>query len=198
MSAQPPCDIRIAAIAGSLRDGNNTLKALRVVVSALEQAGAAVTLIDPARLRLGPPGAPSDADDVAWMRAAVADATGVLLATPEYHGSYSSTIKIVIDNLGFPSALAGKPVALLGVAAGRLGAVNALAHLRAVCSHVGALVLPAQTSVAEVSKVFDADGRCLDDELAERLRHLGGSLVEYIHGHICPAIALEALARGER
>jgi len=33
----------------------------------------------------------------------VSDATGVIFATPEYHGSYSSVIKLVIEQLGFPS-----------------------------------------------------------------------------------------------
>ena len=37
----------------------------------------------------------------------------VVLATPEYHGSFSSVMKLVIENLGFPSALQGKPVALM-------------------------------------------------------------------------------------
>jgi len=40
------------------------------------------------------------------------------LATPEYDGSLSSVMKLVIENLGFPSVLAGKPVALMGVGGG--------------------------------------------------------------------------------
>ena len=58
--------------------------------------------------------------------------------------------KLVIENLGFPSVLAGKPVALVGVAAGRIGAIKSLEQLRGVCSHVGALVLPGAVSVAGV------------------------------------------------
>jgi len=83
----------------------------------------------------------------------VSDATGVIFATPEYHGSYSSVIKLVIEQLGFPSVLSGKPIALLGVAAGSIGAIKALEHLRSVCSHVGAIVLPGPVSVAAVHKV---------------------------------------------
>jgi NAD(P)H-dependent FMN reductase len=33
-------------------------------------------------------------------------AAAIVLATPEYHGSFSSVLKLVIENLGFPSALA--------------------------------------------------------------------------------------------
>ena len=48
----------------------------------------------------------------------------------------------MIENMGFPSVLAGKPVSLLGVAAGRIGAIKSLESLRGVCSHIGAIVLP--------------------------------------------------------
>lgn len=39
-------------------------------------------------------------------------------------------IKLVIENLGFPSPLAAKPVALLGVAAGQIGAIKSLESLQ--------------------------------------------------------------------
>ena len=118
-------------------------------------------------------------------------ATGVVLATPEYHGSFAAVMKVVIENLGFPSLLAGKPVALLGVAAGQIGAIKSLEQLRSVCSHVGAIVLPGPVSVAGVQKVFDAEGRCLDEHVEKRIRGVATGLMEYVHGNICPRIALE-------
>lgn len=58
-----------------------------------------------------------------------------VLAPSEYPGSYSSVVKLFIENLGFPSLMSGKPVALLGVGAGQIGATKALEHLRSVCFH---------------------------------------------------------------
>ena len=130
------------------------------------------------------------------LRELVSRATGVILATPEYHGSFSSVIKLVIENLGFPSVLAGKPIALLGVAAGQIGAIKAIEGLASVCSHVGAIVLPGPVSVANVQRVFDAEGRCLDPGVEKRVRSVASNLIDYIHGAICPRIAMEAMARG--
>jgi len=79
-------------------------------------------------------------------------------------------IKLVIESLGFPSALAGKPNALLGVAAGQIGAVKSLEALRSVCSHVGAIVLPGPVSVANVRAVFDDDGSIRDEKIEARIR----------------------------
>jgi FMN reductase len=132
---------------------------------------------------------------VTRARDTVRAATGVILATPEYHGSYSAAIKGVIDNLGYPSVLAGKPVALLGVAAGRIGAIKALEHLGSVCLHVGALVLPGPVSVARVREVFAEEGRCTDPETELRIRRLVESLICYIDRHICPLHALEEMVR---
>ena len=118
------------------------------------------------------PGRPGEFPDRDRLQAAVRDADAVLFATPEYHGSFAATLKLVIENLGFPSVLAGKPAALIGVASGAIGAVKALEHLRSVLSHVGTMVLPGPVSIAGVHKVFDAEGNCLDAAVEGRTRKL--------------------------
>ena len=154
MTAQPKDEnIRIVAIGGSVRSGNFTAKALALAVDEIRTNHPDVTVevFDPATLNLALPGADDSggpSSQVKQLNDAMTSATGVILATPEYHGSYSSVIKLVIDNLGFPSAVSGKPVALMGVAAGQIGAIKALEHLRSVCSHIGGIVLPGPVSVA--------------------------------------------------
>lgn len=195
MSEQKNTGIRIVGIAGSVRPGNYTLKALTLAMDELQQlSNVQSELIDPAEMQLPFPGndGKSDAQE---LKDKVASATGVILSTPEYHGGYSSVIKLVIENLGFPSVLSGKPVALLGVAAGQIGAIKSLESLRGVCSHIGAIVLPAPVSVAGVQKVFDENGRCLDEKVEKRVRSVAGNLIDYIQQHICPKITLEAMVR---
>ena len=189
--------IRIVAMSGSARAGNNTAKAMALVLDELSShEDVAVDLVDPARLDLRLPGL-QDAATMEELKKKVTAATGVVFATPEYHGSYSSVIKLLIEHLGFPSVLSGKPVALLGVAAGTIGAIKALEHLRSVCSHVGAIVLPGPVSVAGVHKVFDEEGRCLDPAVEKRIRGVATHLVDYIHGAVCPRVCLEEMVRGK-
>jgi chromate reductase len=187
--------IRIVTIAGSVRPGNFTSKALAVVNAELAaNEKVSVETIDPAALELAMPGLPAT-EDGERIRALVEGATGVVLATPEYHGSYSSVIKLVIENLGFPSVLGGKPIALLGVAAGQIGAIKSLESLRGVVSHVGGIVMPGAVSVAGVQRHFDEEGACSDPGTERRLKGLATNLVHYIEGAICPRISLEAMAR---
>ena len=96
-----------------------------------------------------------------------------------------------------PSVLSGKPVALLGVAAGAIGAIKALEHLRSVCSHIGTIVLPGPVSIAAVHTVFDDDGNCTDEKVEKRIRGVATNLTDYIKENICPRIALEEMVRKE-
>ena len=88
--------------------------------------------------------------------------------------------KINYQNLGFPSVLAGKPIVILGLAAGSAGAIKSLEQLRCVLSDIGAIVLPGPVSVASVDNVFGSDGLCGDPTIEKRLRELVRILMDYI------------------
>src|SRR6476620_8819292 len=167
-----------------------------VVDELKKDAQVSVEVVNPGELNLPLPGADPNSPATRRLQEQVRAATGVVLATPEYHGSISSVIKLVIENLGFPSVLNGKPIALLGVAAGQIGAIKAIEGLASVCTHVGAIALPGAVSVANVNRLFDAEGNCLDAGVEKRIRSVAVNLIDYIRGSICPRIAMEAMARG--
>jgi FMN reductase len=186
--------IRIAVLKGSVRPGNFTGKAAALVVDELRSQGIRVDVIDPAEMQLAAPGMGST-PDAERMQEIVRRATGLVVCTPEYHGGLSSVIKQVIENLGFPSVMSGKPVALLGVAAGQIGAIKSLEMLRSICSHIGCLVLPGPVSVARVHEVFDADGNVVNEALEQRMRGVATQLLHHIRENVCPRVALEAMVR---
>ncbi len=188
--------IRIAVVCGSVRPGNYTLMAVEVVATSLSaHPDVRVDIVDPSELDLPLPGREATSNSVSELQEVIGGATAVILATPEYHGSFSSVMKLIIENLGFPSVLAGKPVALLGVAGGSIGAIKSLEQLRGVCSHVGAIVLPGPVSVAHVRDAFNEDGECLDVDVEGRLQGLAENLLGYIRQNVCPRMTLEAMAR---
>ena len=190
--------ISIVAIKGSVRPNNYTAMALNLVLDEFKNhGGVSVQVFDPAELDLLPPGIEGESPDPGRMSAAVTEATGIVLATPEYHGSFSSIMKLAIETLGFPSVMGGKPVVLLGVAAGAIGAIKSLESLRGVCSHVGAIVLPGPVSVANCREVFNEDGTCNDERTEKRIRGVATNMMHYIEDNICPRVSLEAMVRGE-
>jgi NAD(P)H-dependent FMN reductase len=191
--------VRIVVINGSVRPGNYTAMASALVVDELKKhthPNVQVDVVKPAEWQLPFPGTSSNSPATSTLQKLVRNATGVVLVTPEYHGGFSSVMKLVIENLGFPSVLSTKPVALLGVAAGTIGAIKSLEQLRSVCAHIGAIVLPLPISIPNVQRVFDKDGRCLDPSVEKLIRSVATNLMNYIHNAICPSVTLERLLRG--
>ncbi len=187
--------IKIVTIQGSVRKGNYTAFAMALVIDELrKQPDVEIVAIDPADYKLNFPGQ-SGENDSKKLQAIVGSAVGVILATPEYHGTFSSVLKLVFENLSFPSELKGKPVSLLGVAAGRIGAIKSLEHLRSVCAHVGAMALPYSISIANVQKMFDAQGNCIDAATDKAIRSVAQNHIEYIRRHVCPGISMEEIVR---
>jgi len=184
------------AISGTSRPDNYTFHALAVVRDELTKNGASVDHFDARELSLSFPGSPPT-DDARRLKQAIENCSGVVIVTPEYHGSFAAMTKLIIENLGFPSVLAKKPVALLGVAGGRIGAIKSLEQLRAVCAHTGAVVIPGSVSVAGVRAAFNAEGACLDQDVETSLRGLATGLMDFVKDFVCPKYALEAMIRGE-
>jgi NAD(P)H-dependent FMN reductase len=181
--AEPKTKLRVTILLGSLRAGSNSARVAGLVAAACTAAGAAVAVVDPRTLGLHLPGDPAFAAEnaalAAGLRARVVASDAVLLVTPEYDGSYSAVLKILIEHLGYPSALHGKPVALLGVASGTIGALKALEHLRGVCLHVGALVMPEAKSYAAAHRLFDEDGVLVDDGAAVECARFAQAVLEF-------------------
>jgi len=186
----------IVCISGTNRPDNYTSCALQIVIDELRHGGVEPTVFDARTSALAFPGHP-DTGDGQRLRTAVAAAPGVIIATPEYHGGFCAMTKLIIENLGFPSVLSGKPVALLEVAAGRIGAIKSLEQLKGVCSHVGAIIVPGSVSVAGVQKVFDDHGRCTDADTETLLRGLGHALLRFLKDYVYPKQVLEEKVRSD-
>jgi chromate reductase len=167
--------MRILAISGSLRrDSQNTL--LLRAAGELLSSGDTLELWE--GLREVPP---YDQDDdvepahpaVAALRAAVASADAVLIATPEFNSSIPGSLKNALDWASRPFAtnvFRNKPVAVIGSSAGVFGAVWAQAELRKVLAAMGARVVEVEIAVGRAPEKFDDEGRLVDDEVREQLR----------------------------
>jgi chromate reductase len=105
-------------------------------------------------------------------------------------------IQLIFESMGFPSPLSGKLIALLGVAAGRIGAFKSLEQLRSVCAHTEALVLPSPVSIAGINRLFDEQSKLNDVPTEQAIASVATNLLEYLNHNVCPRYTLEALMRG--
>ncbi len=167
----------VVAISGSNRDASYTRTALAYALAEAEHHGASTELLDLREFDLPVYDADdNDAGDAELLRERVRDADAVLLGTPMYHGSYSSTLKTALDYCGFDE-FENETVGLLAVAGGQFPLL-ALEHLRTVCRSLNAWVLPYQAAIPNASQQFEGM-EFVDDGTAERVAVLGQRIVEY-------------------
>ena len=167
----------ILAVCGSLRDGSHTRTAARHALAAAADRGAETELLDLREYDM-PVFDPDDdeAGDAVGFKRTVREADAIILATPMYHGSYSSALKNALDYCGVDE-FEKKTVGLLSSAGGNFP-ITALDHLRSVCRALDAWVLPYQAAVPRASGKIE-DGAFVDESLADRVAVLGERAVEY-------------------
>ena len=106
------------------------------------------------------------------LRNALAAASAIVIATPEYNASVPGFLKNAIDWASRPypdHVLRGKPVAVVGSSPGAFGATQAQSDLRRVLKAIGAQVLEAELPVSGAYEAFLADGRLADPQLRSQL-----------------------------
>ena len=171
--------VKLVGIGGSLRAGSYSQIALNVAAQRVQALGAEVEVLDLRSLAL--PFCSGENDyhkypDVEKLRNAVKEADGLILATPEYHGSLSGVLKNALDLMSFEH-LDGKVVGSISVLGGQVNN-NALNDLRTILRWVHAWVIPEQIAIGEAWKAFSPEGKLLDEKLSERFDQFALSLVK--------------------
>ena len=171
--------VKLVGIAGSLRPGSYSHQALAVAAQRAEALGAEVEILDLRSLHLpfcdGSDEYPTY-PDVVKLRQTVKQADGLILATPEYHGSVSGVLKNALDLMGFEH-LAGKVTGAISVLGGQPNS-NALNDLRMIMRWVHAWTIPEQVAIGQAWKAFGEDDKLQDETLSKRFDAFALSLVE--------------------
>jgi FMN reductase len=178
--------VLVVGICGSIRPGSYTRMAVRIALQGVQEVGAQTRLIDLKNYHLvfcdGKEDESTYPEDVFKLRREVGEAGGIILGTPEYHGSVSGVLKNALDLMGFDE-IEGKMIGLVGVSGGALGAVHALNTLRTVGRALHAWVIPEQASISEAWKVFDESGALKDSDLEQRVKEVGRQVARFAYLH---------------
>ena len=180
---------RIVGISGSLRKASFNAALLRAAKD-LAPAGTEVDiatirdfpLYDGDREREGLP------ETVTALKERIVSTDGLLLVTPEYNNSIPGVFKNAIDWLTRPSSdiprvFGDRPVGLMGATPGRGGTRLAQAAWLPVLRTLGTRPwCGKQLYVAGAAKVFDADGRLVDETVKRLLTEFMAGFVKFVDG----------------
>jgi chromate reductase, NAD(P)H dehydrogenase (quinone) len=174
--------MRVLLVSGSLRRASHNTALLREAANALPGDVAHMWLDGIATL---PPYCEDDDGERApaaaeRLRATIAAADAVLIATPEYNGAIPGGLKNAVDwaSRPFPdNAWRDKPVAVIGASTGIFGAVWAQAQLRTALGLAGARVIEVELAVSGSHHAFLPSGALRDPRLAAGLGDAVAALV---------------------
>ncbi|MFD2371919.1 NADPH-dependent FMN reductase [Brevibacillus sp. GCM10020057] len=175
--------MKIVGISGSMSKNSTTRQAVSIVLNAAKAAGADVELIHLAEWQLP---IYDDRDDrstypeiVHRFVQKISEADGLVIGSPEYHGTITGALKNSIDFLE-ARHLKDKQVAIVGVAGGSMGATNTVNTLQLIMRNLHAWPLPSSPSVPGASNAFTPEGTLKDERLQARFEQLGKQLVSFI------------------
>ena len=174
--------IRITGICGTMNADSTTRKALAIALSGAAEYDVETELLELRDFNLVFCGSvPEDEypPDVFKLRQALKDSQGIILATPEYHGSLTGALKNMLDLMSIDD-FETKIIGLVGVAGGHMGAINSLNTMKTICRNLHCWVLPQEVSIANSGQAFNDDGSATDPAIQERLLNVGRQLVKFV------------------
>lgn len=171
----------IVGIGGTTVAGSSTERALQIALAAAAEAGAEVRLFGGEALAALPLYTPGIArtDNEAALVESVRAASGVIIASPGYHGSVSGLVKNAIDLLEETARdaarpyLADVPVGLIATAYGWQATGSTIAALRSIAHALRGWPTPFAAAVNNAQCKLDAEGGCSDPAVVEQLRLVG-------------------------
>lgn len=178
--------MKILLFAGSLRVDSLNKKLIRVAKLMTEtHNNVESTLVDLKDLHLpvydGDIEAKGIPEGVQKLSQLVGEADAIIISSPEYNASISSTLKNTIDWVSRtkPMPLSKKQILLLGASPGELGAMRGLIHTKPSFETLGNYVYPAVYALPKADKAFDQEGKLVDQLRHERLQKLVGEFIGY-------------------
>ena len=183
--------LRVVGIGGTLRRSSSSLGALRRALSAAEEAGAEVELLDLRELGL-PMYEPGKALDdygpgVRRFIETLQEADALILSTAAYHGTLAGVTKNALDFAQFLARderpyLAGRVVGLISTSGGERAAANTTDAMVHVVHALRGVVAPQIVTIGGAWKRFDDEGNVTDEDSGRRLDGLGSLVVEMAGG----------------
>ena len=177
----------IVGIGGTIGAVSSTERALRIALDAVEREGFATRLFggeDMARLPLYDPRATSRTSQEREFVDAVRKASGVIIASPGYHGSLSGVVKNALDLLEETAKdarpyLADMPVGLIATAYGWQATGSTIAALRSIVHALRGWPTPFAAAINTQVTQFDDQGGATDPAVVEQLCLIGRQVARF-------------------
>jgi FMN reductase len=186
---RPDAKPLIVGLGGSTRPGSSSERAVKTALDAAKEKGAETVMLDGPFLASLPLFRPEDTARTPEQRElidTIARCDGLIVGSPGYHGSVSGLVKNALDTLeelsrATPKYLEGRAFGCVVTAYDWQSCGTALTALRTIGHALQAWPTPQGVTLNATVRLFDGDGKCVDDTALAQLRHLAGEIISFAH-----------------
>jgi len=157
----------ITIISGTSRKGSNSKKVALEYKRLLNEKGVEVNLISLDEFHVFE----RNEEFMEMEKKYLIPTRKFIIIVPEYNGSYSGILKLMIDNSDVAQCWHRKKVLLTGVSTGRAGNLRGMEHLTGVLLYLKMQVHHNRLPISVVDKLLDANGQISDSLTLQAIDH---------------------------
>lgn len=172
----------ISVIAGTNRPNSNSAKVAELYVKILTNKGQEAKVLRletlPVNFAFNEMWGERSEQFEAIIEHHISAASKFLFVIAEYNGSFPGVLKTFIDALP-PQELKGKRAGLVGLSAGRAGALRGMDHFTGVLHYLGVEVLSNKPKLSSIDSLTDDNGHLTDEEALKLLQDHAALLIGF-------------------
>ena len=170
--------MRTLIILASIREARQTHQLAHYLEQKVKERGISVRLLDLQKTKIPAFGTMvSNATNIDKVKTYLLQADAMIFVSPEYHQSYSSTLKSFSEY--YWPEFSKKPIGVATASAGKLGGVHASMQMQALVLALGGYPIPNRLMAPEIQNLFDADNQPLNGELEKNVEKFLDELIGF-------------------
>jgi chromate reductase len=176
-------ELMIVQLIATNRPGSNTAKVAAHVAEIYAAKGSPLHIVDLHKLPpeiFAPTSYAEKPASFAPFQEAMSKASGIVVVTPEYNGSFPGVFKYFVDMLKFPETFTGKPFAFVGLSAGIGGAVRPVEQFSTLVIYLRGILYPGTVNIPGINNHLNESDRLKTPELIERLEKQADGFIKFV------------------
>jgi chromate reductase, NAD(P)H dehydrogenase (quinone) len=165
----------ILVISGTNRKGSKTLQVARHYEKVLTDKGEIVKLLSLEQLTTTTRNTDFELLEAEYLK----PATKYIILSPEYNGTFTGILKLMIDISDVRNVWHHKKVALVGVSEGRAGNLRGLDQLTNALNYLKMNVMANKVPISGISKLLDAAGNVIEEGTREVIETQIDEFIKY-------------------
>ena len=120
---------------------------------------------------------PESHENIEIVRDILIKSDGIIFISPEYHQTYTSTLKNMVEY--YLVEFTKKPIGVATTSAGKFGGVQASIHLQSLVLALGAYPIPTRLLIPEIQNAFNANNEPINADLEKNTAYFIDEFLDF-------------------